>query len=519
MIGNTYFGKYRVIREIGKGGMSDVFLGENIKLGNRWAIKRVSKRCTSINLLAEPSILKDLNHPLIPQIVDIEEDADYLYIIEEYVQGVNLEEYRKQNKNIGEKTIVDIAMQICDVLEYLHTRKPYPIIFRDLKPGNIMLTDGNKIKFVDFGIAREYKYNSDTDTVLLGTRGFAAPEQYGLGQSDIRTDIYSFGVTLYYLISGNNITSTKKELYINEYGSYSDSLQKIIENCIKIHPNERYQSVKEIKEELTQINDNRKIQANTVYSVMKQSTVGVMSLTKRAGSTFFATNLASALAEHDVLVSLLELPYDEPYIYDLVGISNYSEIDYYPILNKISNDKSVKRDNITNINNILYLVRDPTREKIQNWDNNKTNKLIYSAKDSLISIVDIGFNYANVKNILDEFDLIYVLYDGYPPDLISNYHLIEEIKEYDKENSKVRYILNNYNIGINMKTLNNYLGIKPDITIPKLPSDIIYRCAYKKKFPYKDKKLRNIFDEKFKSIYKELLPKKYLKKCRKRLFR
>lgn len=519
MVGKIYFGKYRVIREIGKGGMSDVFLGENIKLGNRWAIKRISKESNSINLLAEPSILKDLNHPLIPRIVDIEEDTDYLYIIEEYVQGINLEEYRSRNKSIDEKTVIHIAEQILDVLEYLHTRKPYPIIFRDLKPSNIMLTEGNKIKLIDFGIAREYKYSSDTDTVLLGTRGYAAPEQFGLGQSDARTDIYSFGVTLYYLISNNNISTPNKDIELNEYGNYSHVLENIIEKCIRIQPDERYQSVAEIKEKLLQINDTKVTQINTVYSVIKQKTIGVMALTKRAGSTFFATNLAASLAEKNILVSLIELPYDEPYIYDLIGISNFIGMDYYPILNKISDNKSVERDKIINIDNIMYLVGDPTRGKIQNWDDNKTMKLIYSVKDSLISIVDFGFNYDNVKSILDEFDLIYVLYDAYPPDLVIHYHLIEEIKKYNDKSNKVRYVLNNHNMGINMKSLNNYLRIKPDIAIPGLPSDIIYRCAYKKKFPYKDKKLKNIFDDKFQSIYKEILPKNNIKKHRRRLFK
>ncbi|GMQ57124.1 hypothetical protein AN1V17_15190 [Vallitalea sediminicola] len=519
MVGRIHFGKYRVIKEIGKGGMSNVFLAENIKLGNKWAIKRIKKSGSPINLLAEPSILKDLNHPLIPQIVDIEEDTDYLYIIEEYVEGINLQEYKNQNKDINESIIIDFAIQMCDVLEYLHTRKPYPIIYRDMKPGNIMLTEGNKIKFVDFGIAREYKYNSNTDTVLIGTMGYAAPEQFGLRQSDVRTDIYSFGVTLYYLISGNNISLNYKELSLKEYGNYSDTLENLIERCIRIQPEERYQSVIEIKEELMQKKDTERSQVHTVYSVVKQKTIGVMSLTNRAGATFFTTNLAAALGKKNVLISIIELPYDNPYIYDLVGISNYSEVTYYSILNEINNNKTIQRDKITTINNIMYLVRDPTRGKIDNWDDNKTMKLIYSAKESLISIVDIGYNYENIENLLPEFDLIYVLYDAMPPDLMANYNKLEKLEAYNKKNNNIRYVLNSNNTGINMKTLNNYLEIRPDVTIPRLSAELMYRCAYKKKFPYEEKKLKNIFDEKFQSIYRELLPKELNgKKHRRKLF-
>lgn len=519
MVGRIYFDKYRVIKEIGKGGMSNVFLAENIKLGNRWAIKRIKKSGSPINLLAEPSILKDLNHPLIPQIVDIEEDTEYLYIIEEYVEGINLQEYKNQNGDINENIIVDFAVQMCDVLEYLHSRKPYPIIYRDMKPGNIMLTEGNKIKFVDFGIAREYKYSSNTDTVLIGTRGYAAPEQYGLGQSDIRTDIYSFGVTLYYLISGNNLSSPYKVLSLKEYGNYSDSLENIIEKCIRIQPDERYQSVTEIKEELLQMIDTKKSQVQRVYSVIKQKTIGVMSLTKRAGSTFFATNLAAALGDKNLLISLIELPYDNPYIYDLVGISNYNELTYYSILNEINNNKNVERDRITTINNIMFLVRDPTRGKIDNWDDNKTMKLIYSAKESLISIVDIGHNYDKIESLLPEFDLIYVIYDAMPPDLMANYGVLEKIESHNRKYNNIRYVLNNDNAGINRRSLNNYLGIKPNVTIPRLPAELMYRSAYKKKFPYQEKKLKSIFDDEFVSVYSELLPKELNnKKHRRKLF-
>lgn len=513
MVGRIHFNKYRVIKQIGNGGMSHVFLAENIKLGNKWAIKRIKKNSSAINLLAEPSILKDLNHPLIPQIVDIEEDETYLYIIEEYVEGINLQDYKNQNKNISEDMIIDLAIQMCDVLEYLHSRKPYPIIYRDMKPGNIMLTESNQIKLVDFGIAKEYKSSSDTDTVLIGTRGYAAPEQYGSGQSDVRTDVYSFGVTLYYLITGNNLSSPPyKILPIREYGNYSDSLENIIERCTRMEPSNRYQSVADIKEELNQMRNQRGLKTPTIYTVAKQKTIGVLSLTKSAGATFFATNLATALAERNVLTALIELPYGTPYIYDLVGISNYADIEYYSILNEIDGGNHAQRDTITTIDNIMYMVNDPTKEKIKNWDEHKTIKLLYTAKESSVAIVDIGYNYAKIENLLGEFDLIYAIYDAMPPDLMANHATFEKIYRLSKTNNNIKFVLNNDNDGINKKSLHHYLGIKPYITIPRLPAELIYKAAYKKKVPYKDSKLKHRFDEIFESIYKELLPKELNKK-------
>ncbi|MCT4544972.1 MAG: serine/threonine protein kinase [Vallitalea sp.] len=515
MVGKVFFGKYLIIREIGKGGMSSIFLAENIRLGNQWAIKRIEKNNSKINLLAEPRILKDLNHPLIPQIIDIEEDEQYLYIIEEYVKGINLKDYKNNNKQIKETDIINIALQICDVLEYLHSRKPYPIIYRDIKPSNIILTEGNRIKLIDFGISRKYKNDSNADTVLLGTRGYAAPEQYGSGQSDVRTDIYSFGVTLYFLITGNNLNTIHKDIII---GRYSDTLKNIIERCTRIQPNERYQSITHIKEELIQLKQEKEKKTYKVYSGVKQKTIGVLSLTKRAGSTFFATNLATAIADKDFLVSLIELPFNEAYIYDLIGISNYIDLDYYSIINEINEDNHVDRDKIALINNIMYLVKDATKQEIDNWDDNKTIKLIYSAKESLISIVDIGYNYDEIENIITEFDLIYAIYNAMPPDIMANYNLFKKIQELNKRNNKIRFVLNNDNIGINKNVLTNYLGIKPDVVIPNFPSELVYKTAYKKKFPYSEPIIKKILDENFKSIYKELLPKGISDKYNKRKY-
>ncbi len=326
MVGSTHFGKYRVLKEIGKGGMSRVFLAENVKLGNRWAIKRIEKKDSVINLLAEPSMLKDLNHALIPRIVDIEEDEDYLYIIEEYVEGITLREYRQQYSTIDEATIIHFGKLLCQVLGYLHSRKPYPIIYRDMKPGNIMITDEQGIKLVDFGIAREYKNHGDTDTVLIGTHGYAAPEQYNSAwQSDVRTDIYSLGVTLYYMVTNRNLSKPPYEILpLREFGQYSQGLERIISKCTKFNPDDRYQSIGDIHNDLKELSKPKEYKKQTVYTGIKPQTIGIISLTPRAGSTFLSVNLARALADRKILVSLIEFPYNEPYIYDLMYIQLYN---------------------------------------------------------------------------------------------------------------------------------------------------------------------------------------------------
>lgn len=255
-LGRVYFDKYKILETLGQGGTSNVYLAENIKIGNKWAIKKV-KIANSSNLLAEPNILKHLDHRSIPKIIDIEEDQESIYIIEEYVDGINLKAFKLQNPTIDINRIIIWVLQLCDVLKYMHGRKPYPIIYRDLKPDNIMLMDEDKIKLIDFGIAREYKEDSENDTVPIGTRGYAAPEQYGIGQSDERTDIFSLGITIYFLLTGKNLSHPpyKIQPFEQQKTGLEEQLFKIVLKCCEILPDRRYQGVDELERDLLAISN------------------------------------------------------------------------------------------------------------------------------------------------------------------------------------------------------------------------------------------------------------------------
>ena len=207
--GQVIDNKYEVLKLIGKGGMSRVYLAMDKRLNKQWAVKEIQKNARDANneiviqsAIAEANMIKSLDHPSIVRIVDIIDNGDVIYIIEDYIEGETLSTILEQNGAQSQDTVIEWAMQICEALEYLHTRKP-PIIYRDMKPANVMLKPDGNIKIIDFGIAREYKERSLADTVNLGTRGYAAPEQFGKhGQTDARTDIYCLGVTLYHLLDG-----------------------------------------------------------------------------------------------------------------------------------------------------------------------------------------------------------------------------------------------------------------------------------------------------------------------------
>ena len=147
-----------------------------------------------------------------------------------------------------QETVIEWAEELCGVLDYLHMQNP-PIIYRDMKPANIMLQPNGNIKLIDFGIAREYKEHNLEDTVSLGTKGYAAPEQFGgKGQTDQRTDIYCLGVTLYHLVTGKNPCEPPYEIYPIRYWNpnLSSGLESIILKCTRINPEERYQSCAEL---------------------------------------------------------------------------------------------------------------------------------------------------------------------------------------------------------------------------------------------------------------------------------
>ena len=257
-IGSIVGGKYKVLNIIGQGGMSTVYLAMNERANKQWAIKEVRKdavtnyRVVRQSLITETDLLKELSHPYLPSIVDvIEEDGRFL-IVMDYIEGNTLEKALRLLGPQPQEYVIEWGIQLCDVLGYLHTRRP-PIIYRDLKPGNIMLRPNGTITLIDFGTAREYKEASSGDTSYLGTRGYAAPEQFGgMGQTDARTDIYCLGTTLYHLVTGHNPGEPPFELYPIRYWNpqLSPGLEYIIAKCVQNNPDDRYNSCAEVMYDL-----------------------------------------------------------------------------------------------------------------------------------------------------------------------------------------------------------------------------------------------------------------------------
>ncbi|MGN0621777.1 MAG: serine/threonine protein kinase [Porcipelethomonas sp.] len=253
-IGSIVDGKYKILNKIGQGGMSVVYLAMNERANKQWAIKEIRKDGTQNfevvkqGLIAETGILKKLHHPNLPSIIDVIEDGDTFLIVMDYIEGNTLEKYLKTYGAQKQEDVIEWAKQLCDVLGYLHSRVP-PIIYRDMKPSNVMLRPDGRVALIDFGTAREFKNGNVADTTCLGTKGYAAPEQYGdRGQTDARTDIYCLGATLYHLVTGHNPANPPYEMRpIREWNPMlSSGLEALILKCTKADPDERYQNCAEL---------------------------------------------------------------------------------------------------------------------------------------------------------------------------------------------------------------------------------------------------------------------------------
>lgn len=228
--------RYQILREIGRGGTSIVYLARDKKIQRIRAIKKIEKNKTEHMVIGykEAAMLKSLQHPGVVELYDILEDEIAIYFIMEYVDGCTLKAWMAANPSRTGETAVAYGIQICEVLQYLHNREP-PVIYRDLKPSNVMIRKNGRIVLLDFGSACQFE---SLEILPWGTPGYAAPEQLKTnGVIDVRTDIYSLGVILYEIASG---------------GEKGSVFYEIVRKCTREDPDRRYQSIDRVKERLTQ---------------------------------------------------------------------------------------------------------------------------------------------------------------------------------------------------------------------------------------------------------------------------
>ena len=267
--------KYRIIKPLGEGGTSLVYLGKDMNSGELVTIKRLKKNAGQSareSFDNEAEMLLKVQEDGFPRLLDRGNGVMVL----SFTKGKTLQEILLSKGKLKEKEMLRIAKELSVLMRKLH-EKDEPVIYRDLKPANIVLDDDGRVNLIDFGAVRAYKTDGSVDTTNLGTMGFAAPEQYGsLGQTNVQTDIYCFGMTLLQMVSGMDLRDSDRIASFKENGlkGVSPSATRLIYKCIKADRRERFKSFAEIERALLQIPVKKTIgRAVTMIKVTAASTL------------------------------------------------------------------------------------------------------------------------------------------------------------------------------------------------------------------------------------------------------
>lgn len=262
---------YRLISQIGQGGFGEVYKARDTRHNRFVAIKQISLHALSPKDIIQATdsynrevmLMNGLKHVNLPRMYDHFTDSEHWYIVLEYIEGETLEEYLKHKKEgrLPVNEVLNIGITLCTVLDYLHNQK-VPIIFRDVKPANIMRTSRGRLYLIDFGIARQYKTGQKKDTGVLGSPGYAPPEQYGIAQTNSQSDIYSLGATLQTLLTGNDRSETGDQDAQDTRQQVAAikiprNLQLLLDHMLERDNFKRPHTVKVVKEELIRIKEGR----------------------------------------------------------------------------------------------------------------------------------------------------------------------------------------------------------------------------------------------------------------------
>lgn len=485
MAGDVLGGRYRLLRPLGEGGMSTVFLAEDLKLpGKKWAVKQTREYGISeLSAAREAAVLMKLSHPYLPHVVDFfpPDEEGFSYLVMEYIDGLTLRQLAESGGPLPVQALVRYGIQLCELLQYLHEMDSGPIIFRDIKPSNIMIDARDHVRLIDFGIARKHTADRQADTVPLGTLGFAAPEMLDRGYSDFRSDLYSLGATLYCLLNdGRTYKAGTEPLELNG-GESEKRLERLVMRLLDARPERRPPSAAAVRLELEQCLDEAKKRSASVADSgfvpaheSRRLRIVVGGLYPGAGATFAALSIAALLGDAGVAHAVVEHPRVRPELFGLLNGERNAPADYDYWSSRTDAGSPWKDDRTE------WLALRPGQT--ENVSSAVLEQRLYKI-GAPVTIVDIGDHWLEpeLAELLTAADVCVVVADPNPARWMlprAGQHA-EALMQRRDTGREVHWIANR---AVSFKGYKEWLEsfpVKPSAVMPNIPYEDIVRSAWK----------------------------------------
>jgi hypothetical protein len=485
-IGEILDGRYEIESLIGRGGMGHVYLAKDLKLRTkRWAIKEcLVSGSDAQQFIEEAEMLAKLNHPQLPHLFDYLSPnlMGYAYLIMDYIEGPTLQDRFNHHRNqLTAPTIARIAIQICDIFHYLHSFKPESIIYRDLKPSNVMIDEQLHVRLIDFGIARHHTLGQDADTVQLGTVGFAAPEQFSGKQTEPSSDLYALGAMMYYLLSGGEFAYRRRKQLSEIREDIEQAFSEMIERLLQENPRDRYASAQEVRQQLLKLfpeehlplhSTNREHSSQHIASVhVTPKLIVIGGLYAGVGTTFACISIARSLHALEVPHALIEHPANEPDLYMLLYGDRHAPASYRYIAEVIKREPGNIHLKHWESGYTTWVPISPEGYD-QPWSNEDTFHMLYAIQKP-ITIWDISTNWQDpsVMKLCQSADEIIIVVDASPGKINrpSTQKHLQFIDKYRTEGKSIRFLANRESNSHRKQDWLSALPAAPVDTCPEVP--------------------------------------------------
>lgn len=481
--------RYRIVKWLGEGGMGTVFLAEDLRLpGKRWAVKETfSFGADAAGFKRETDMLARLQHPRLPQIVDsypADEENGYAYVVMEYIEGRTLEAALRKQGRFAVEATVRVGKQLAETLAYLHGQQPEPVVFRDVKPSNIMLDDAGNIRLIDFGIARRYKPDRVEDTVPLGTVGFAAPEQLRGEQSDSRSDLYAVGAVLDAMLRGGRSgTGSSAAPLLEARPDVPQPLAQLVERLLEERSEQRLQSASVLLDELQRLTlPNRPLSAGKASATVQlpPKLILIGSLYPGAGSTVAALALAYTMRRFGIPHAVCEHPAILPELFALLYGEKTAPDGYVFAADRIRSASPAGPE--WTDGHTLWVPSHPDADP-ESWEPRLTFEWLYEVRRSIV-VCDVSHCWSepSVSMLISKADELLVTVDPTPSKLTNARvkSLLQRLAAAnDSGRPRVSWVVNRDAPSSSRSAWLDMLPNRPAVFLPAFPPDRMLKAQWR----------------------------------------